>query len=184
MRERRYRRMKFHNKRECCQRNRNLLNNSLTLNDPFSRNAIGPRGPRGPAGPQGATGIPGATGATGVPGVTGATGVPGVTGATGMPGVTGATGIPGVTGATGIPGATGAGLDGVTTFDPGDAASYRLGQVVTFDGNAYIVNNTPPTGIPGFSPDYTLLVASGITGPTGDQGIQGPTGDQGIPNCT
>ena len=50
--------------------------------------------------------------------------------------------------------------------------------------SAYIVNNTPPTGIPGFSPDYTLLVASGITGPTGDQGIQGPTGDQGIQGIT
>ena len=47
-----------------------------------------------------------------------------------------------------------------------------------------MLNNTPPTGIPGFSPDYTLLVASGITGPTGDQGIQGPTGDQGIQGIT
>ncbi|NUU79759.1 hypothetical protein HP552_31710, partial [Paenibacillus xylanilyticus] len=97
---------------------------------------------------------------TGIPGTSpdytllagaGATGVTGITGGTGGTGETGATGITGITGATGI------GLSGVVPFDPVVAPTYSFGQVVTFNGSTYIANVASPTGIPGTSPDYTLL---------------------------
>ncbi|BBP89942.1 hypothetical protein BsIDN1_35600 [Bacillus safensis] len=43
--------------------------------------------------------------------------------------------------------------------------------MVTFNGSTYIANVDDPSGIPGLSPDYTLLAASGETGPTGPTGI-------------
>ncbi|KYG26931.1 hypothetical protein [Alkalihalobacillus trypoxylicola] len=66
------------------------------------------------------------------------------------------------------------------TFDPVAAPGYPVGQVVTFEGSTYVVNNAPPTGTPGTSPDYTLLAAAGATGITGPAGVTGVTGATGI----
>ncbi|MGE7055906.1 BclA C-terminal domain-containing protein, partial [Paenibacillus glucanolyticus] len=35
------------------------------------------------------------------------------------------------------------------------------GQVVTYNGSTYLANVTSPQGVPGMSPDYTLLAAAG-----------------------
>ncbi|MED4129410.1 hypothetical protein P5F74_14835, partial [Shouchella miscanthi] len=82
-------------------------------------------------------------------------------------GWTGATGSPGPTGFTGATGPTGAGFEGAEAFNPGNASGYMLGQIVTHDGNTYLVNTNYPTGIPGSSPDYTLLAERGATGVQG-----------------
>ncbi|WP_309484973.1 BclA C-terminal domain-containing protein [Bacillus atrophaeus] len=72
-------------------------------------------------------------------------------------------------------GATGAGLQGITPFDPAAAPFYLAGQVVLYEGSSYVVNTSNPSGVPGTSPDYTLLASAGPTGPTGvtGAGLQG-----------
>ncbi|MED4818296.1 collagen-like protein, partial [Bacillus atrophaeus] len=72
-------------------------------------------------------------------------------------------------------GATGAGLQGITPFDPAAAPFYLAGQVVLYEGSSYVVNISNPSGVPGTSPDYTLLASAGPTGPTGvtGAGLQG-----------
>ncbi|WP_309446000.1 collagen-like repeat preface domain-containing protein [Bacillus cereus] len=72
-------------------------------------------------------------------------------------------------GATGPTGATGT-FAGVQTFDPANAPTYQPGQVVIFDGSSYVINEPNPQGIPGTSPDYTLIASGGATGPTGATG--------------
>ncbi|ARW06394.1 BclA C-terminal domain-containing protein [Bacillus atrophaeus] len=81
----------------------------------------------------------------------------------------------GPTGSTGPTGATGAGLQGITPFDPAAAPFYLAGQVVLYEGSSYVVNTSNPSGVPGTSPDYTLLASAGPTGPTGvtGAGLQG-----------
>ncbi|MFP7223382.1 collagen-like protein [Priestia filamentosa] len=96
-------------------------------------------------------------------------------------GVTGPTGIQGPSGSPGPTGTTGIGLDGVIPFDPAAAPSYPAGQLVTYNGSLYIADIAGPTGTPDTSPDYTLLAAAGVTGPTG---IQGPSGVTGVPGPT
>ncbi|MEH7229485.1 collagen-like protein, partial [Bacillus safensis] len=86
---------------------------------------------------------------------------------TGPTGATGSTGDTGPTGATGI---TGIGLSGVEAYDPVMAPAYSIGQVVTYGGGTYLVDSAPPSGTPDTSPDYTLLAAPGVTGPTGSTG--------------
>ncbi|MEK4504385.1 hypothetical protein NYE55_39505 [Bacillus sp. FSL R12-0069] len=89
-------------------------------------------------------------------------------------------------GVTGPTGATGSFVGGVT-FDPGNPSGYLEGEIIFYNGSTYVVNTNNPTGIPGQSPDYTLVSAAGATGPTGPQGaqgIQGPTGPQGIQGPT
>ena len=128
-------------------------------------------------GPQGLVGPTGATGAQGLIGPTGATGVQGEVGPQGPQGLIGPTGP------------TGVGLSGIVAFNPEDEAGYRVGQVVTYNGSTYIVNNDSPTGIPGESADYELIAAAGLQGPqglvgptgaTGAQGLIGPTGATGV----
>ncbi|PSA96404.1 hypothetical protein C6370_03380 [Bacillus atrophaeus] len=85
----------------------------------------------------------------------------------------------GPTGSTGPTGATGAGLQGITPFDPAAAPFYLAGQVVLYEGSSYVVNISNPSGVPGTSPDYTLLASAGPTGPTGPTGVTG-AGLQGI----
>ncbi|MGZ9868833.1 hypothetical protein ACU3L3_10430 [Priestia endophytica] len=88
-----------------------------------------------------------------------------------------AAGVRGETGATGI------GLEGVVPFNASAAPDYPAGQVVTYNGSLYIADIASPRGIPGSSPDYTLLAAAGSTGPTGAQGATGATGvgfDEGV----
>ncbi|PAE06853.1 hypothetical protein CHI12_14730, partial [Terribacillus saccharophilus] len=90
----------------------------------------------------------------------------------------GATGISGPIGPTGATGATGIGLDGVLPFDPIAAPTYPAGQVVSYEGGLYITNVASPSGVPGASLDYSLLI-SGITGATGATGLNGVTGETG-----
>ena len=165
---------------------------------------VGPQGPQGLVGPTGATGAQGligptgATGAQGLIGPTGATGVQGeigpqgpqglvgptgATGAQGLIGQTGATGVQGEIGPQGpqgLVGPTGVGLSGIVAFNPEDEAGYSKGQVVTYKGSTYIVNNDSPTGVPGESPDYQLIAAAGLQGPQGLVGPTGATGAQGL----
>ncbi|MEK4614167.1 collagen-like repeat preface domain-containing protein [Bacillus sp. FSL K6-0067] len=81
----------------------------------------------------------------------------------------------GAMGSTGATGPTGAFIGG-QQFIPG--ATYLAGQVVFYNGNAYQVNQDNPQGIPGQSPDFTLISAVGAIGTTGPQGATGPL----IPN--
>ncbi|MBS6041393.1 MAG: collagen-like protein, partial [Clostridium baratii] len=141
---------------------------------------IGPQGPQGVVGPTGAQGLIGPTGATGVQGEVGPQGPQGLvgpTGATGAQGLIGPTGATGAQGLIGPTGATGVGLSGIVAFNPEDESGYSKGQVVTYKGSTYIVNNDSPTGVPGESPDYELIAAAGLQGP---QGLVGPTGAQGL----
>ena len=69
-------------------------------------------------------------------------------------------------GPTGPTGPTGAAI--ASTFDPAAAPGYTAGQMISYNGNMYIVNTNNPTGTPGSSPDYTAAAgAQGPTGPTG-----------------
>ena len=130
--------------------------------------AAGLQGPQGLVGPTGATGAQGLIGPTGA---TGAQGLIGQTGATGVQGEIGPQGPQGLVGPTGV------GLSGIVAFNPEDEAGYSKGQVVTYKGSTYIVNNDSPTGVPGESPDYELIAAAGLQGP---QGLVGPTGATGV----
>ncbi|WP_045506588.1 BclA C-terminal domain-containing protein [Bacillus amyloliquefaciens] len=177
------------------------ISNIPTLAGPTG--ATGPTGPAGgPTGPTGAIGPAGATGPTGVTGA-GLQGIiafnpliaptytPGqvvlYNGSSYVVNTASPAGVPdtsadytllaaaGPTGPTGPTGATGAGLTGLTAFDPAAAPFYTAGQVVLYEGASYVVNINNPSGIPGTSPDYTLLAAAGPTGPTGvtGAGLQG-----------
>ncbi|MFD2117856.1 collagen-like protein [Paenibacillus yanchengensis] len=142
--------------------------------DTGATGAQGPAGgPTGATGPQGPTGATGPTGPAGIQGATGATGAIGPTGPAGAQGATGAQGVQGITGITGI------GLEGVSPYDVFLAPGYGVNQVVTYNGSMYVVVNAPPTGIPGSSPDYALLISSGATGPAGLAGPTGATGPAG-----
>ncbi|MDR2940344.1 MAG: hypothetical protein LBV08_08525 [Clostridiales bacterium] len=103
-------------------------------------------------------------------GITGATGGNGATGATGPTGPTGATGAAGNSGPTGATGASGSAT--VLIFNSTQAGSYLPGQLVIGpDGLVYVVLVANPTGVPGTSPDYSVLVGTtGATGPTGASG--------------
>lgn len=171
-------------------------------------------GPTGPAGAIGPTGTTGATGAAGPTGVTGAglQGIvvfnplvaPTYTvgqvvlynGSSYVVNTASPAGFPdasadytllasaGPTGSTGPTGATGAGLQGITPFDPAAAPFYLAGQVVLYEGSSYVVNISNPSGVPGTSPDYTLLASAGPTGPAGTTGDTGGTGVTGVTGPT
>ncbi|MEC5219454.1 BclA C-terminal domain-containing protein [Bacillus atrophaeus] len=164
--------------------------------------AGGPTGPAGAIGPTGATGATGPAGPTGVTGA-GLQGIvvfnplvaPTYTvgqvvlynGSSYVVKFASPAGFPdasadytllasaGPTGSTGPTGATGAGLQGITPFDLAAAPFYLAGQVVLYEGSSYVVNISNPSGVPGTSPDYTLLASAGPTGPTGvtGAGLQG-----------
>ncbi len=160
---------------------------------PGPTGAIGPAGATGPTGPTGPTGVTGA----GLQGIVAfnpliaPTYTPGqvvlYNGSSYVVNTASPAGIPdtsadytllaaaGSTGPIGPTGATGAGLTGLTDFDPTAAPFYTAGQVVLYEGASYVVNINNPSGIPGTSPDYTLLAAAGPTGPTGvtGAGLQG-----------
>ena len=123
------------------------------------------------------TGIPGESPDYELIAAAGEQGPIGPTGATGAEGLIGPTGAQGLIGPTG---ATGVGLSGIVAFNPEDEAGYRIGQVVTYKGSTYIVNNDSPTGVPGESPDYQLIAAAGLQGPQGLVGPTGATGAQGL----
>lgn len=97
-------------------------------------------------------------------------------------------------GGTWATGATGVGLTGSVVFNAVDAPNYSAGLVVTYDGSTYITNVESPQGLPGSSPDYTLLASkgenggitgvTGVTGVTGSTGVTGATGVTGITGTT
>ncbi|MEM1500580.1 BclA C-terminal domain-containing protein [Bacillus velezensis] len=185
------------------------ISNIPTLAGPTG--ATGPTGPTGAIGPAGATGPTGSIGPTGATGA-GLQGIvafnpliaptytPGqvvlYNGSSYVVNTASPAGIPdtsadytllaaaGSTGPIGPTGATGAGLTGLTAFDPTAAPFYTAGQVVLYEGASYVVNINNPSGIPGTSPDYTLLAAAGPTGPTGVTGATGGTGPTGSTGVT
>lgn len=71
------------------------------------------------------------------------------------------------------------GLTKTEPFNPFIASSYIPGQVVIYEGSSYVVDTVAPLGLPGTSPDFTLLVSSGSTGVTGSAGVTGVTGATG-----
>ncbi|WP_343310398.1 collagen-like protein [Bacillus atrophaeus] len=167
--------------------------------------AGGPTGPAGAIGPTGTTGATGPGGPTGVTGAglqgivvfnplvaptytvgqvvlyNGSSYVVNTASPAGFPDASAdytllaSAGPTGSTGPTGATGATGTGLQGITPFDPAAAPFYLAGQVVLYEGSSYVVNISNPSGVPGTSPDYTLLASAGPTGPTGvtGAGLQG-----------
>ena len=56
---------------------------------------------------------------------------------------------------------------------------YRAGQLVTYNGFLYVANVDNASGVPGESPDFTLLSTLQPIGPTGPAGPTGPTGPAG-----
>lgn len=61
---------------------------------------------------------------------------------------------------------------------------YRAGQLVTYDGYLYVANVDGAAGVPGQSPDFTLLSTLEPIGPTGPVGPTGPTGPTGAAGAT
>ncbi len=151
----------------------------------------GPTGATGVTGPQGTTGTTGATGAAGTNGATGATGATGVAGPQGPTGATGVAGPQGPTGTTGATGATGAaglvwkGLYNLSGLASSTGLPYEIGDVVEYNGSAYIAILP---GESGYSPDFPayweLLARGGAAGATGATGIAGPQGPQGPTGAT
>jgi len=65
----------------------------------------------------------------------------------------------------------------VQPYDPSKAPSYKKGMLIWYGGLMWEVNTDNPQGIPGNSPDYTMIDRSpvlGATGPTGPQGEPEP----------
>lgn len=109
-------------------------------------------------------------------------------------------GSQGPQGLQGPAGPMGPGLSEAEVFEPG--RQYLLGDLVYWNGALYRANTNFPAGVPGISPDFSLITAAGPTGatgpagapgaqgpvgpqgPQGPQGIQGPAGPQGAPGAT
>ena len=51
---------------------------------------------------------------------------------------------------------------------------YRAGQLVTYNGFLYVANVDNASGVPGESPDFTLLSTLQPIGPTGPAGPTAP----------
>ncbi|MCM3135973.1 collagen-like repeat preface domain-containing protein, partial [Paenibacillus polysaccharolyticus] len=141
---------------------------SISISLSRATTTFGTVGITGAAGPPGAPGVPGVPGVPGLRGATGPTGAAGPAGSVGAVGPIGPQGPQGPQGATGIPGV---GLNNITTFNPAAGSTYAQGQVVSYDGSLYVANVNGPVGVPGSSPDYTLLLAAGSTGTTGATGV-------------
>ena len=124
-----------------------------------------PAGPAGPMGPQGPQGDPGPIGPPGNNGNDGGTGPQGNPGADGPQGPQGTQGPPGPSVAAAI-------VDGVSTLNPGEAATVTTG----FDGATVHFQFGIPRGAAGAD---GADGAPGIQGPQGNDGAQGPTGPQG-----
>lgn len=61
-----------------------------------------------------------------------------------------------------------------------DATYERLDVVISSTGSAWIANKAQPTGEPGTTPDWNLLVKRGERGAKGDMGPQGLQGEKGM----
>lgn len=136
---------------------------------------VGPQGETGSIGPQGLQGETGSTGPVGPAGPQGETGPVGLQGIQGEIGPIGPQGIHGEIGPAGAIGPVGpagpqGSLSALVVFDPAIAPTYLAGQPVSHNGSTYKANVDAPTGIPGTSPDYTVVAARGDTGPVGPAG--------------
>lgn len=127
----------------------------------------GPRGPMGPPGPRGPMGLPGPRGPMGPSGPQGPMGPPGPQGPMGPPGSQDPIGFIGLR------------LSEAEAYDPN--RQYQQGDLVYRNGALYRANKNFPIGVPEVSPDFDLVAAAGLPGPTGPTGVQGPQGSQGIP---
>ncbi|ERJ58176.1 exosporium glycoprotein BclB-related protein [Sphingobacterium paucimobilis] len=56
------------------------------------------------------------------------------------------------------------------TYNAAESATYKQGQVVTYNGSTYVANVDAPTGTPGASAAYKVIAAKGDTGSTGTGG--------------
>jgi hypothetical protein len=141
----------------------------------------GSAGPAGPAGPQGPVGPQGAVGPAGPGGPTGPQGPVGPQGAVGPAGPAGLQGPAGPSGPQGIPGPQGAdGADGLRWLDGwSNAASYVIGDAVSFNGSSYIAVAANTNQQPDTSGSWDLLAQAGAPGAAGAQGPAGPPGIQG-----
>ena len=112
-------------------------------------------------------------------------GSPGPRGPMGPPGPQGPMGLPGPQGPMGPPGSQdpigsiGLRLSEAEAYDPN--RQYQQGDLVYRNGALYRANKNFPIGVPEVSPDFDLVAAAGLPGPTGPTGVQGPQGSQGIP---
>ena len=103
----------------------------------------------------------------------------------GSPGPRGPMGPPGPRGPMGPPGpqdpigSIGLRLSEAEAYDPN--RQYQQGDLVYRNGALYRANKNFPIGVPEVSPDFDLVAAAGLPGPTGPTGVQGPQGSQGIP---
>ena len=103
----------------------------------------------------------------------------------GPPGPQGPMGLPGPQGPMGPPGSQdpigsiGLRLSEAEAYDPN--RQYQQGDLVYRNGALYRANKNFPIGVPEVSPDFDLVAAAGLPGPTGPTGVQGPQGSQGIP---
>lgn len=96
--------------------------------------------------------------------------------------VQGAVGPTGPQGIQGIQGAVGPPMNFRLTYNA--ATTYGAGEVVTYNGDAWIALRTTIADTPGSSPsDWTLFASKGDTGPTGETVI-GPQGDTGLTGPT
>ncbi len=136
----------------------------------------GPRGPMGPPGSRGPMGLPDPRGSMGPPGPRGPMGPPGPQGPMGPPGPQGPMGSPGSQDPIG---SIGLRLSEAEAYDPN--RQYQQGDLVYRNGALYRANKNFPIGVPEVSPDFDLVAAAGLPGPTGPTGVQGPQGSQGIP---
>lgn len=147
--------------------------------------ATGSQGPTGPSGPSGPTGPAGPTGSAGATGSTGGTGPTGPSGATGAQGSTGPTGAQGATGSQGPTGPTGINWEGAYSI----GVTYAIDDAVISAGAAWIsITGANIGNVPASSPTFwSLLAASGATGPSGPSGATGaagPTGPSGAAGST
>ena len=81
--------------------------------------------------------------------------------------------VQGYTGPTGPTGDTIA-----LPYDPDQSCYYNKGDMIYYKGHLFVVNVHCPQGIPGQSPDFTMIENSNINGPTGPQGPDTPASAQ------
>jgi Collagen triple helix repeat (20 copies)/IPT/TIG domain len=146
----------------------------VSKGDPGSTGPQGPMGPQGPVGPVGATGAQGPAGAQGPQGIKGDTGATGAIGATGPQGPQG---VAGDAGAQGPKGDAGLGFQFKGAWTPGAPA--LGGDVVVYNGSAYVAVTATNTATPPPNADWALFVAEGAPGESGAQGAKGDTGATG-----
>ena len=144
----------------------NLLSHCTSLERPVSWNQQGQPGKDGKDGLPGTNGQPGTNGTNGAPGRDGAQGPAGKDGANGTNGLPGPQGLPG------------SGFTWRGAYQ--DRTLYQAGDVVSFNGSAWITNE--PIGSGDISPPddpWQLLAAAGQNGANGTNGQNGTDGLNG-----